>query len=73
MKFAVGNIMNKIFNWFKNLFKEELIIIPLVRDGIPTGQWVECKKGDETYIKLLKIYGPSLPKQIEVVPYNEEK
>jgi hypothetical protein len=63
----------KIINWFKNLFKEELIIIPLVRDGVPTGQWVECRKGDETYVKLIKIYGLPLPKQIEVVPYKGEE
>lgn len=65
--------MNKIFNWFKNLFKEELITIPLVREGNPTGQWIECYKGDKTYIKLLKIYGEPLPKQIEVVPYKGEE
>jgi hypothetical protein len=60
----------KIFNWFKSLLKEEKIIIPLVRNGEPTGQWIECEKGDETYIKLIKVYGHPLPKQIEVVPYN---
>jgi hypothetical protein len=64
--------LNKIINWFKNLFREELIIIPLVQDGAPTGQWVECKKGDETYIKMVKLYGYPLPKQIEVVPYKAE-
>lgn len=64
--------LSKIINWFKNLFREETIIIPLVRDGVPTGQWVECKKGDETYIKMVKVYGYPLPKQIEVVPYKAE-
>lgn len=65
-------IMNKLINWFRNLFSEEKIIIPLVRNGEPTGQWVECKKGDNVYIKLIKIYGYPLPKQIEVEPYKGE-
>lgn len=64
--------MRKIINWCKSLFQEKTIIIPLVRDKIPTGQWVECKKGDETYIKLIKLYGYPLPKQIEVVPYKAD-
>ena len=65
-------MMKNFFKRFKRLFEEETIIIPLVRDGKPTGQWVECKQGDETYIKLIKVYGYPLPKQIETVPYNEE-
>ena len=64
--------LNKLASWYKKLVKEEKIIIPLVRDGKPTGQWVECEQGDETYIKLIKIYGYPLPQQIEVVPYNKE-
>ena len=57
----------KIFNWFK-----KKIIIPLVRNGVATGQWVECYKGDVYHKQLIKIYGEPLPKQIEVVPYKEE-
>ena len=64
--------LSKLANWYKRLIKEKLIIIPLVRDGEPTGQWVECRKGDGTYIKLIKIYGYPLPEQIEVVPYKGE-
>jgi|NOAtaT_7_FD_contig_21_9122592_length_605_multi_3_in_0_out_0_2 hypothetical protein len=64
--------LSKLTNWYKRLIKEKLIIIPLVRDGKPTGQWVECRKGDDTYIKLLKLYGHPLPEQIEVVPYKGE-
>lgn len=59
-----------MINWIKNIFKKEPIIIPLVRNGIPTGQWVECFKNDTTYKKLVKIYGLPLPHQIEVVPYE---
>ena len=69
MKLQVGNLM---LNWIKNIFKKK-IIIPLVRDGVPTGQWVECYKGDYIYKKVVIIYGEPLPKQIEVVPYKEEK
>lgn len=64
--------MNKLINWFRNLFGKEKIIIPLVRNGELTGQWIECKKGDDVYIKLIKIYGYPLPKQIEVEPYKGE-
>jgi hypothetical protein len=63
----------KIVNWFKNIFKKKPIIIPLVRNGIKTGQWIECYKGDETFKKLVQVYGEPLPTQIEVVPYNEDK
>ena len=59
----VKNILNK--------FRKK-IIIPLVRNGSTTGQWVECYKGDDTYKKLVHIYGEPLPKQIEVVPYKGE-
>jgi hypothetical protein len=58
----------KILNWFK-----KKIIIPLVRNGVATGQWVECYKNDDVYKKLIVIYGEPLPKQIEVVPYKEEE
>ena len=58
---------------FFNIFKKKPIIIPLVRNGVKTGQWVECYKGDDTYQKLIKIYGEPLPKQIEVVPYKGEE
>jgi hypothetical protein len=61
-----------IINWFKNLFKEELIIIPLTTNGKENGLWVECRKGDETYVKLIKIYGLPLPKTIETEPYKGE-
>lgn len=60
--------MNKILNLFR-----KKIIIPLVRNGSPTGLWVECYKGDSIYKKLVIIYGKPLPKQIEVEPYKEEK
>jgi hypothetical protein len=59
----------KIFNWFK----KKPIIIPLVRNGVPTGQWVECYKGDIYHKKLIEIYGEPLPKQIEVVPYTDKE
>ena len=58
-------------NFFKKLFKKK-IIIPLVRKGIPTGQWVECYKGYDIYKKLIKVYGDPLPTQIEVEPYKPE-
>jgi len=59
-------------NWFKRIFKKKPIIIPLVRKGVPTGQWVECFKGDDTYKKLVILYGDPLPKQIEVEPLKSE-
>lgn len=59
-------------NWFKRIFKKKPIIIPLVRKGIPTGQWVECFKGDDIYKKLVILYGEPLPKQIEVEPLKPE-
>ena len=60
--------MNRIINLFR-----KKIIIPLVRNGVPTGQWVECYKNDNIYKKLVIIYGTPLPKQIEVVPYKGEE
>jgi hypothetical protein len=57
---------------FFNLFKKKPIIIPLVRKGVKTGQWVECFKGDDIYKKLVMLYGDPLPTQIEVEPYNPE-
>ena len=62
-----------MINWFKNLFRKKPIIIPLVRKGIKTGQWIECYKGDDIYKKLITVYGEPLPTQIEVVPYNEDE
>ena len=62
-----------MINWFKNLFKKKPIIIPLVRKGVKTGQWIECYKGDDIYKKLITVYGEPLPTQIEVVPYNEDE
>ena len=56
-----------------NIFKKKLIIIPLVFNGQANGQWVECFKGDDTYNKLVKLYGEPLPKQIEVKPVEPEK
>lgn len=55
-----------------NIFKKKPIIIPLVQNGQPTGQWVECYKGDDVYNKLITLYGSPLPKQIEVVPVKEK-
>lgn len=54
-------------NWFK-----KKIIIPLVTNGKKNGLWVECYKGDDTYKKLVKIYGLPLPKQIETTPLNKD-
>lgn len=61
--------MKKIFNWFK---KKKPIIIPLVRNGIKTGLWVECYEGDDTHTKLVAIYGLPLPKTIETIPIKKE-
>ena len=58
-----------LFNIFK---KKKPIIIPLVKKDVPTGQWVECFKGDDVYKKLVILYGEPLPKQIEVEPYQPE-
>jgi len=55
-----------------NIFKKKPIIIPLVRKGVETGQWVECFKGDDVYKKLIVLYGDPLPKEIEVEPYKPE-
>jgi len=57
---------------FFNLFKKKPIIIQLVRKGVPTGQWIECFKGDDIYKKLVMLYGDPLPIQIEVEPYKPE-
>ena len=57
--------MNKLFKYFS-----KTKTIPLVRKGKPTGQWVEFIKNDETYHKLIKVYG-KIPKEIEVVPINK--
>lgn len=53
-----------------NLFKKP-IIIPLVRKGILTGQWVEVYKNDKYYKMLIQRYGLPLPQQIEVEPVEE--
>ena len=53
-----------------NLFRKK-IIIPLVRRGIPTGQWVEIYKNDKYYKVLVREYGEPLPSQIEVEPVEE--
>lgn len=58
----------KIFNIFK-----KKIIIPLVRKGVETGQWIECYKNDDIYKKLVILYGNPLPKQIEVEPLIPEE
>lgn len=42
-------------------------------NGQENGQWIECFKGDDTYNKLVKLYGQPLPKQIKVKPVEEEK
>ena len=62
--------MKNLIKKFLNLFKKKLII-PLVRKGVPTGQWVECYKGDDIYKKLIIVYGYPLPKQIEVEPLTK--
>ena len=59
--------MKKTLNRISNLFRKK-IIIPLVRDGQPTGQWVEVYKNDKYYRILIEMYGEPLPKQIEVEP-----
>ena len=53
-----------------NLFRKK-IIIPLVRRGVPTGQWVEIYKNDKYYKVLVREYGEPLPSQIEVEPVKE--
>jgi hypothetical protein len=55
---------------FLNLFRKK-IIIPLVRRGIPTGQWCEVYKNDKYYKVLVRQYGFPLPQQIEVEPVEE--
>lgn len=61
-----------ILNIFRKKKKPEPIIIPLVRNGNPTGMRVECFKDDETYKKLVIIYGEPLPKQIETILLKPE-
>jgi hypothetical protein len=55
---------------FLNLFRKP-IIIPLVRKGVPNGQWIEVYKNDKYYKMLVQRYGLPLPKQIEVEPVEE--
>jgi hypothetical protein len=62
---------NKINNFFTRLIKGKLITIPLVRNGEPTGQWVECYKNDYVYKILVLNYGEPLPNQIEVESVKE--
>jgi len=62
----------KIINFFYRLVKGKIITIPLTRNKIPTGQWVECYKNDKYYKILVSQYGEPLPKQIEVEPLIEE-
>lgn len=62
---------NKIINFFTRLIKGKLITIPLVREGKPTGQWVECYKNDNVYKILVLNYGEPLPNQIEVEPIKD--
>lgn len=59
----------KLFNWFK---KKQPIIIPLTTNGTKNGLWVECYEGDDTYNKLVKIYGLPLPQTIETTPVKKE-
>lgn len=54
-----------------NLFRKK-IIIPLVKNGQPTGQWVEIYKNDKYYKMLISRYGEPLPKQIEIEPIIKE-
>jgi hypothetical protein len=53
-----------------NLFRKK-ITIPLVRKGIPTGQWIEIYKNDKYYKALVRAYGKPLPTTIETVPVEE--
>ena len=55
---------------FLNLFRKK-ITIPLVRKGIPTGQWIEIYKNDKYYKALVRAYGKPLPTTIETVPVEE--
>ena len=61
----------KIINFFTRLIKGKLITIPLVSNGTPTGQWVECYKDDNVYKILASNYGEPLPTQIEVESIKE--
>jgi hypothetical protein len=62
----------KIVNFIYRLFKGKRITIPLTRNRIPTGQWVECYKNDKYYKILVSQYGEPLPTQIEVEPIIKE-
>ena len=62
----------KIVNFIYRLFKGKRITIPLTRNKIPTGQWVECYKNDKYYKILVSQYGEPLPTQIEVEPIIKE-
>jgi hypothetical protein len=62
----------KIINFFTYLIKGKPIVIPLIRDGKPTGQWVECYKNDKYYKILVSQYGEPLPTHIEVEPIIKE-
>ena len=55
-----------------NIFKKkpQLIVIPLVHNGVETGNWVECYEGDKIHTQLTTIYGTPLPKKIEIKPYE---
>ena len=56
----------------KHKFKpKQLIKIPLVNKGVPTGTWVECYEGDSTYQKLKTVYG-IIPNQIEVESLDKQ-
>ena len=61
----------KIINFIHRLIKGKIITIPLTRDGVPTGQWVECYKNDNVYKMLALNYGEPLPTKIEVEPVKE--
>jgi len=60
-------LLSKIIQKF---FKKKLITIPLMHEGVKTGQWVECYKGDDLHKKLIEIYGLPLPTQINIKPID---
>lgn len=41
-----------------------------MHEGVKTGQWVECYKGDDLHKKLIEIYGLPLPTQINIKPID---